>query len=439
MRAGTTQKLLVISVDAMHVEDISFARTLPGFAHILDRACVAEIEGIYPSLTYPNHAAQITGCAPARSGIYNNTQFRPGASPSEWFWDSRLLQVPTIFAAAQAAGLTTAAVQWPVTANEQHIDWLVPEIASPHLFPSVADQYRLTTNRQSFERYVLPHLDLVLPLGRKGRYLDFVDRVAPQILAEQRPDVMFVHLTALDFARHAEGAYGPHVEETLRRVDAALVSFLEVLEQTGDLERTNIVIVSDHGQIDVEQFTNLNALFAERGFLRTTEDGRLADYDVYCHDAGLSGQLFLAEDITPERRAEVERLLEELEADPRYRIDRIWTAAQTRHDYGLDGPFTWVVESEPGVMVTSGLNRRAVVVKGDEDFPPKKGAHGHAPRHGGQPVFIATGPGVVPGLDLGRRRMIDEAPTFAALLGIELPSADGEPMLDVLAPKPSRV
>jgi len=53
-------KLLVVSVDAMHVDDIPFARTLPAFAQILERA-VAEIEGIYPSVTYPNNTAQTTG------------------------------------------------------------------------------------------------------------------------------------------------------------------------------------------------------------------------------------------------------------------------------------------------------------------------------------------------------------------------------------------
>lgn len=428
-----TEKLLVISVDAMHTDDIAFARTLPGFARILERASVAEVEGIFPSLTYPNHAAQITGCPPASSGIYNNSQFQPGAKPAEWFWDSRLLRVPTIFAAAREAGLSTAAVQWPVTANDPDVDWLVPEIASPQIFDSIEDQYRLTTNRESFERYVLPSIDRILPLGQKGRYLDFVDHVAPQILREQQPDVMFVHLVAVDFARHAGGAYGPHVEDALRRVDAALVTLLDVLDDTGDAARTNVVVVSDHGQIDVEQYTNLNARFLQRGFLRTTAEGDLADYDVICLGAGLSGQLFLAEGITPERRGEVEALLVEIEDDPSYRIVKFWTAEETLRDYGLDGPFTWVVESEPGVAVGSRWDQGAVLRSGDPDCPPSRGAHGHVPRHGGQPVFIASGPSFTPGLDLGRRSMLDQAPTFAAVLGLELPSAEGAVMTDVLA------
>lgn len=427
-------KLLVVSVDAMHTDDIPYARTLPAFARILERAAVAEIDGIYPSVTYPNHTAQTTGCPPATTGIFNNLQFQPGkGDQSEWFWDARAIRVPTIFEAAQRAGLTTAAVQWPVTANESHVDWLVPEIASPQVFDGVEDQYLRTTNEASMERYIRPHLDLIHVDEPKGKYVDFVNRVSEQILRHERPDAMFVHLVEVDAARHAGGAYGEHVHEALREVDATLGTYLQALEDNGDLEDTNIVLVSDHGHLDVVQHTNLNTIFRDRGFLRTDEQGALLDWDVFCLGAGLSGQIFLAEDITPQRRGEVEALLAEIQTDPRYRIERFWTAEQTRRDYGLDGPFTWVVESEPGVIVGMLWDRRAVVREGDPDFPPLRGSHGHAPRHGGQPVFIATGPDIVPGVDLGRRSMLDEAPTFAALLGVELPDAEGSALFGLLA------
>ncbi|MFD1718868.1 alkaline phosphatase family protein [Georgenia deserti] len=426
--------LLVVSVDAMHHDDIPFARTLPAFSRILEQASIAEIEGIFPSVTYPNHTAQTTGCPPAASGIFNNLQFQPGrGDESEWFWDAGLLRVPTIFSAAKRAGLTTAAVQWPVTANERSVDWLVPEITNPQIFDGLEDQYRRTTNAASLERYVLPNLHLVDTERTKGKYFGFVNAVSEQILRHERPDMMFVHLVEVDTARHAGGAYGPHVHEALRQVDRTLGSYLDALEAAGDLERTNIVIVSDHGHLDTEQHTNLNTVFKNRGFLRVDETGRLLNYDVFCLGAGLSGQLFLAEDITAERRTEVEALLAEIETDPRYRIEKVWTADQARRDYGLDGPFEWVVESEPGVVVGMLWDRPEILVKGEPDYPPPVGAHGHAPRHGGQPVFIATGPAFLPGLELGRRSMLDEAPTFAEVLGLDLPDAEGVAMSDALA------
>lgn len=425
-------RLLVVSVDAMQIDDLPFAHTLPGFARILERASVAEIEGVFPTNTYPSHAAQITGCPPAVNGVYNNEQFQPqrGMRP-EWFWDSRLLQVPTLFAAAKQAGLSTASVQWPVTANEPNVDWLIPEIASPWLFTGLEDQYRQTTNAATLERYILPNLDLIREQP-KPRYVRFVSEVSAEILRAERPDLMLAHLVELDFARHAHGTYGSHVEEALRAVDATLCRYLEVLEDGGLLESTNIAIVSDHGHIDLVQHTSLNAVFADRGFLRIADDDTVADYDVFCLGAGLSGQLFLDPDITPERRGEVETLLSELEADPQYRIRRIWTSAETREAFGLDGPFEWVVESDPGVSVGASWTRRPVMAHGDADFPHGRGSHGHMPAHGGQPLFIAAGPAFRPGVDLGRRSMLAEAPTFAAVLGVSLPDATEQPMTDLL-------
>ena len=425
-------RLLVVSVDAMQIDDLPFARTLPGFARILERASVAEIEGVFPTNTYPSHAAQITGCPPAINGVYNNEQFQPqrGMRP-EWFWDSRLLQVPTIFSAAKQAGLSTASVQWPVTANEPNVDWLIPEIASPWLFTGLEDQYRQTTNAATLERYILPNLDLIRD-QQKPRYVRFVSEVSTEILRAERPDMMLAHLVELDFARHAHGTYGPHVEQALRAVDATLCRYLEVLEAGGLLETTNIAIVSDHGHIDLVQHTSLNTVFVDRGFLRIAGDGTVASYDVFCLGAGLSGQLFLNPDITAERRGQVEELLAEIAADPQYRIRRIWTSGETREAFGLDGPFEWVVESDPGVSVGASWTRPPVLADGDEDFPRGRGSHGHMPNQGGQPLFIATGPAFQAGLDLGRRSMLAEAPTFAAVLGVSLPDAVQPAMADVL-------
>ncbi|MFC0672425.1 alkaline phosphatase family protein [Brachybacterium hainanense] len=430
--------LLLISVDAMHTSDIPFARTLPAFSRILERAAIAEVEGIYPSVTYPNHTAQITGCGPATSGVYNNLRFQPGkGDASDWFAEASAIRVPTLLDAAGAAGLVTASVQWPVTVGAESVRWLVPELAGARYGQGdLAAHFRASTDPASLERYVLPNLPLVAE-GRPGRFFDFVGEVAAQILERERPDLLLVHYVEVDTARHAHGAEGVHVEQALREVDAHLGRLLAALEDTGRAETADIVLVSDHGHLDVEQHTNLNAVFAERGFLRRDEEGNLADYDVICLGAGLSGQLFLAEDLTAERYAQVAEMLAQLEADPELRIERIWTSEETRRGYGLDGPFSFVVESEPGVVVGHALDRRPVVRAGDEDFPALRGAHGHAPRHGGQPVLIASGPSFQEGVDLGRRSMLDIAPTLARVLGVELPDAEGAVLTEVLAPQPA--
>jgi hypothetical protein len=47
-------------------------------------------------------------------------------------------------------------------------------------------------------------------------------------------------------------------------------------------------------------------------------------------------------------------------------------------------------------------------------------------------TFIAAGPGIKTGLDLGKIDMRDIAPTVAALLGLPMPNVEGR---NVLAPR----
>ncbi|MVA76473.1 sulfatase-like hydrolase/transferase [Auraticoccus sp. F435] len=424
------QKLVVISVDAMSgQDDIAYARTLPSFGRILQRAAVAEIEAVFPTVTYPNHTAILTGCAPARSGVWNNVLMQPGISHPDWFWQHDFLQVPTLLEVAKAAGMTTASVQWPVTGGAPY-DVVVPEMGNEDHFGGVDACYATHCSPRGHELW-LRHRDKIV-WQPKRRNDEMATAVTVDLLLEDRPDVLFLHLVDVDAARHLSGAAGEHVHEALRATDERLGRILDALESTGDAERTNIVIVSDHGHLDTVQHTNVNVLLRDRGFLTTDEEHRLVDWEAYCHSSGLSGQVFLADGLAPQRREQLEAVLRELEQDPRYRVERVLTAAEAEAEYGLAGPFDYVVESEPGVIVGGALDRRVVVRKGEDDFRGYLGNHGHAPRHGDQPVFLAAGPAFRAGVDAGRRSMLDEAPTFAAVLGLDLPTAEGSVITEVL-------
>lgn len=427
-------KLLVISIDAMLGDDIPYARTLPVLGGLLQSAAVAEIASVYPTVTYPNHVAQVTGCYPATSGVVNNLRFQPGRlDRSDWFWDHATVRVPTLFAAARAAGRSTSALQWPATAGAtDDIDTLVPEMWDWPPYGSLEAMYRAVASPDAVDRYVLPNLDLV-EWEPKRRFNEFATTIGEQVIRDLSPDVMFVHLVEVDSVRHAGGPTGGHVEEALRKVDGWIGRLLAATEDVGTRERTDVVLVSDHGHLETEQHTNLNRVFLDRGLLRLHDDGSLADWDVLCQGAGLSGQLYLADDLPPARRRLVEEVLAEVQATPEYRIRQVWSAEQARERWHLAGDFTWVVESEPGVIVGMHWDRRPVVRRGDPDSVGYLGNHGHEPSLGAQPVFIASGPGFRPGADAGRRSIVDVAPTLAALLGLDLPTAEGRAMTELLA------
>ena len=74
--------------------------------------------------------------------------------------------------------------------------------------------------------------------------------------------------------------------------------------------------------------------------------------------------------------------------------------------------------------------------KGDDVVTPRKtpgGTHGYLPD---QPDMLATlvinGYGIKPGTKLGKVQSIDVAPTMARLLGVELPTAQGKPLMPAL-------
>lgn len=424
-------KLVVVSVDAMVGEDFEFARTLPAFARLLENAAIADVEAVFPTVTYPNHAAQLTGCGPATSGIYNNLQFQPGVPEPEWFWYGNAIKVPTILDAARDAGLTTSAIQWPVTA-QANVDFLMPEIWDTGRWGSEEGLYRGNASPLVFQRYYHKHSDKIV-WSPKRDFDEFACSIAEEVLEKEQPDVMFLHLVAVDAARHLTGPFTPSVHEALLKVDGWLSRLMAAIDAAGNTGTTNFVIVSDHGHLAMEQTTNLNTLFKDHGFLRVDESGELIDYDVYCLSAGFSAQLFLADGLSSDRRYEVEQFLKEIEANPAYRIERIHTESEARAVHRLGGPFDYVVESEPGVLVGMDWNQRTVILV-DDDFEGYLGNHGHAPWHGAQPVFVANGPDFEPGADAGRRSILDQAPTFAAVLGLELPHAEGTAMAELLAP-----
>ena len=55
------------------------------------------------------------------------------------------------------------------------------------------------------------------------------------------------------------------------------------------------------------------------------------------------------------------------------------------------------------------------------DYRYGHATHGYLPDRGPQPVFLAWGPDVKPGVVLDRRPIVDAPCTMAALLGLEMP------------------
>lgn len=89
-------------------------------------ARAASSETVYPSVTHPSHTTLITGVTPRDHGVLYNTMtnretgkiFHAATPPR-----SESILVPTLFDAAKAKGLRTAAFHWPQLAEDPAVDF----------------------------------------------------------------------------------------------------------------------------------------------------------------------------------------------------------------------------------------------------------------------------------------------------------------------------
>lgn len=85
------------------------------------------VDSVYPSITYPAHTTIVTGRYPCHHGVVNNTKIQPGRKSPDWYWQRKYIRGTTLYDEARSAGMTTAALLWPVTAKAK-IHYNVPEI-----------------------------------------------------------------------------------------------------------------------------------------------------------------------------------------------------------------------------------------------------------------------------------------------------------------------
>ena len=425
--------LIVLSEDALVREDLEYLKNCPNFARLLSSAArIDTLRTIYPTVTYPVHVSVSTGCYPDRHGITTNELFIPGGVANPWHWFAQDVRIPTIFDAAHAAGLSTAAVFWPVTGNHPAIDYLVDEYWSQSPDDDLRDVFlRSGTTPEVFSRAVEPNLPLLRGHERQHPDADrFVLAAACDILRAFRPDVLFIHPAQVDGFRHGYGLFNAQVDAALDEADRHLGMLYDALEELGEADRANIVVMSDHGQIPIQRSIALNALFAERGWITVDDAGRVTDWQVYLHSAGLSAQVHVKD---PALLPEVDALLRFWCEEGIYGVSRVFSRAEAADAERLAGDFDFVLETDGFTSFSEAWTRPLVRPIDTADWRYGHATHGALPDRGPQPTFAAAGPAFRAGAVIPRRPIVDTTATFARVLGIELPGIDGVPAGELLS------
>lgn len=427
------KKLIVLSADALVSEDLEYLASLPNFKKYLAGGCrVNKVKSVYPTITYPCHTTMITGVYPGKHRVTGNFELHPGqVSDLPWMWDHKYNKwKEDIFTEAKKAGYTTAAVFWPVTGNHPCIDYLIDEYW---------EQSSEDTPCKAFER-----------MGSKAEMLEIIDRhakgevepvhprldafiinCAADIIRQYKPDILFVHPANIDAARHKCGLFNKYVLEAIEETDNYIGQLMEAAKEAGMTGEVNLVLTSDHGQMEIKRAVNLNVILAEYGLIRTGEDGSLEDWDAWCMSGGMSAMVYLKNPEDGQTYGRTYGLLKSLAEEGVFGISRVFTREEAAREEQLDGDFSFVLESDDFTSFGDRYTRPLATKLGAGDYRLGYATHGYLPQKGPQPVFLAKGPDFRENTVLDQARLIDEAPTFAKLLGIELKAADGN-ALDVL-------
>ena len=419
------KKLILISFDALTFEDVEYLKRKKNFAHILENGSwVRRVHGIYPTLTYPSHTTMATGCSVAKHGIINNQHMVPGDPDPAWVWFHDAYKAKDLITAAKEKGLTTAAIGWPSMGKNPAADYIIAEVAGPvgrDHDDFVRDYKACGATDELWEAVGEKNLFYRLRPAHPSNTSWFNSYCAIDIFRRYQPDLLLLHCAPVDSAKHVYGVHSERTKESIEECEIILGEFLRAIRELGLEDSVNLVATSDHGQVDATRCCYPNVLLKQNGMLEVDETGKMTDWKAWTHSAGMCSEVFVKD---PADEAAVYDLLRSFEGQ--YGIEKIFTREETA-TMGFDGPFSFVIEGDGSVKFSDEFTCEPLVV-----FPHPVGGHGYLPEKGPDPTTIAYGPDFRAGVLVPEAELADGAPTWAKVLGLDLPDAEGRVMEEIL-------
>lgn len=220
---------ILVSIDGFRYDYLARGIT-PNLSRLAAQGVSAPMHPSFPSKTFPNHWAIVTGERPDDSGIVANRMedaTRPGevftmATDDPFWWN----EAEPIWVTAEKAGIRTASAFWPGA----NVAWGGTRASA---WPN-----RTTGGTRPSDW--LPYSEAFTGAQRIDMVIDWLRRPAAT-----RPAFLTLYFDTVDTAGHEYGPDAPETDAAIRDVDALIGKLehdLDVLGQPADL-----VILSDHG------------------------------------------------------------------------------------------------------------------------------------------------------------------------------------------------
>lgn len=428
-------RVILISIDGLAGFYWSDPRAkMPALRQLAERGALAtRMETVFPSTTWPSHAALVTGVRGHRHGVVANHILNRATGGSEdltgdpLYDAADLFRAPTVYDLAHRAGLRTAAIDWPGTRRAAALDFNLPFFKDQAIFRAH------TSPAVWAELTALGH-----PVERMGEWAELPKRffkdamvadVAAHVFARHAPDLLLVHFLCTDSLQHLWGPRSPEAYWAIEYVDERIGRFLESLP-AGEADRTTVVVVSDHGFLPVEREIRPNVRLRGLGALDVDGGGRVSRAAARFVANSGGGLLYL---LDPGDRTAARDLAAELRALEG--VTDVWTE-DAFAAFGLPSPRVnpWMgdalLEAAPGYVFVDDA------ADAEEVGPTRRyrGTHGQRGTYADNAAFfLAAGPGIARGVELPPIASVDVAPTLAHLLGLEMQGLDGRALTEILA------
>ncbi len=411
--------VMVISVDGLPAYALEDARLpMPTLLRLAREGATAKgMRTINPPVTWPSHTAMITGVNGARHQVLFNgmlTRPAPNGAPKIEPWRDKadMVHAPTVYDIAYKAGLTTAQVDWVAITNPGTITWEFPER------PNVEGK----VEREMIAAGVVAQDDIAGFFKSNSQWRDRVwTDAADFITRRHKPNLGLYHLLNLDSTHHRYGPRNMASYNGMAFADDRIRQLLDALRAAGTLDRTTVLVVSDHGFKSVRNNIRPMAALKQRGVEGVTVIPEGGTANVYIHN--------------PADRARLTPQLKEIFAA----IDGVQRVF-TPDEYGpLGMPTPRQSDQGPDLLLAA---RGGYAFSGGADgavaSPQQQetGSHGYLntdPEM--QAVFVAWGRGIVPGTKLDVIDERDVAPTIARLLGLAMENVEGQALGAILKPE----
>lgn len=420
--ANPDRHVLLISIDGMmpdyYLNADELGLKIPNLRRFLREGTYAKgAISVLPSVTFPAHTSMITGVNPRRHGILNNFVFDPDSSlGGGWQWFYRDLKMKTLFDAAKAANLRTAAVTWPVTVGAP-IDMNLPD-----LYPTATlREAKMLLSLASGEGLdsILPPAEALVRLG------DDVRTKVTLHFIRFKPHFMAVHFLELDGAQHRYGPMSSQAFQVLERIDGYLGEIVKALQDAGILESSTIIIASDHGFMAVEKVIRPGTLLTSLGLIKLDKDGKVLSWAAFPWSGGGTLAIYIHPQAPAGTAKKVDDIVNLLLTHADYGVKRAYRSEEVEKMGGFQGAYV-VLEAREGFWFSNDL--QGDLISGADT----RGMHGYPPeRPEMKASFLIKGPDIRVSNRIEKVRLIDIAPTIAHILGLKLDGVEGRVLNEV--------